>query len=689
MAATAASEDSRTTADRRGEDSSPVSGRRRSTSATSSSRTTRRTTATSRSSRPPRRARRGIWEQAQRAVRRGAEEGRARRLADPELDHRARARLHRPRQRDHRRPADRRAAQARDHAERRLPAWCSARSRPTATSPIRTSSRPSRSTARRTTRRCSTPTPPTSGAAAARTSSPACPTPTAAAASSATTAASRSTASTRLIERKQRGEARPRQRAVDRRRSSATARSWPSRSARSRSCSRWRRATASTSRARRERAGKRCSGSTSATSPAVKEQNGAAMSLGRTSTFLDIYFERDLAAGALTEEQAQEIIDDFVIKLRIVRFLRTPEYDELFAGDPTWVTESIGGMGDDGRSLVTKTSFRMLQTLYNLGPAPEPNLTDLVFAAPARGLPPLRRQGRDRHQLAAVRERRDHAPRLGRRRRDRLLRVADAGRQADAVLRRARQPRQVPALRDQRRPRRDQRRAGRRRAFEPVQGRRARLRRRAREVRADDGLARGRLRQRHERHPLHARQVRLRARSRWRCTTTRRCARWRSAWPACRSSPTACRRSSTRRCASCATRPGWSPTTRPRATFPLFGNNDNRVDQLAVWVVSTFMNKLRKYPTYRNALHTQSILTITSNVVYGKATGNTPDGRRQGEPFAPGANPMHGRDSHGIHAVGGVGREDPVSRCRRRHLADRDRWCRRAWAASPRTASPT
>ena len=134
---------------------------------------------------------------------------------------------------------------------------------------------------------------------------------------------------------------------------------------------------------------------------AVKEQNGAAMSLGRTSTFLDIYFQRDLAAGALTEEQAQEIIDDFVIKLRIVRFLRTPEYDELFAGDPTWVTESIAGMGDDGRSLVTKTSFRFLQTLYNLGPAPEPNLTIWYSPRLPEGFRQLRREGRDRHQLAS------------------------------------------------------------------------------------------------------------------------------------------------------------------------------------------------------------------------------------------------------------------------------------------------
>ena len=138
---------------------------------------------------------------------------------------------------------------------------------------------------------------------------------------------------------------------------------------------------------------------------AVKEQNGAAMSLGRTSTFLDIYFERDLAEGTLTETQAQEIIDDFVIKLRIVRFLRTPEYDELFAGDPTWVTESIGGMGDDGRPLVTKTSFRFLHTLYNLGPGAGAEPDHLVFAAAAGQLPKLRGEGRHRDQRAAIRER--------------------------------------------------------------------------------------------------------------------------------------------------------------------------------------------------------------------------------------------------------------------------------------------
>ena len=208
----------------------------------------------------------------------------------------------------------------------------------------------------------------------------------------------------------------------------------------------------------------------------VKEQNGAAMSLGRVSTFLDIYFEQDLAAGILTEEQAQEIIDDFVIKLRIVRFLRTPEYDDLFAGDPTWVTESIAGMGDDGRPLATKTSFRFLQTLYNLGPGPRAEPDHLVHATSAGGVPPLRFKSRDRHQLDPVRKRRDHAHGMGRRWRDRLLRLADGDGQADAILRRAREPRQDTALRDQRRPRRSQRQAGRA-ADRAGAGRLSRLRR--------------------------------------------------------------------------------------------------------------------------------------------------------------------------------------------------------------------
>jgi len=234
----------------------------------------------------------------------------------------------------------------------------------------------------------------------------------------------------------------------------------------------------------------------------IKEQNGAAMSLGRTSSFLDIYFQRDLAAGLITERQAQEIVDQFVIKLRIVRFLRTPEYDDLFAGDPTWVTESIGGMGDDGRPLVTKTSFRFLQTLYNLGPAPEPNLT--IWYTPR--LPKafrifvakvaidtsalqfesdeiMRRAWGDDGAIACC--------------------VANAARQADAILRSALQPRQMPALRDQRRPRRNEWKADRA-AVRRGAGRHPRVRGRAREVRGDDGLARQRLRQRDERDSLHA-----------------------------------------------------------------------------------------------------------------------------------------------------------------------------------------
>ena len=381
----------------------------------------------------------------------------------------------------------------------------------------------------------------------------------------------------------------------------------------------------------------------------VKEQNGAAMSLGRTSTFLDIYFERDLTAGTLTEEQAQEIIDDFVIKLRIVRFLRTPEYDELFAGDPTWVTESIGGMGDDGRSLVTKTSFRFLQTLYNLGPAPEPNLT--IWYSPR--LP-------DGFRRFAAKVAIDTSSLQFES--DEIMRRAWGddgaiaccvspmvlGKQMQFFGARANLAKCLLYAINGGRDEISGEQVGP--TFEAVKGDVLDFDDVIGEVRADDGLARRRVRQRHERHPLHARQVRVR-------TPRDGAARLRPApdhgvrhgghvgrgrQPLGDQVRQGARRS--------ATRPAWSRTIKTEGTFPFFGNNDNRVDHLAAWVVTTFMNKLRKYPTYRNAIHTQSILTITSNVVYGKATGNTPDGRRRGEPFAPGANPMHGRDSHGIHA---------------------------------------
>jgi formate C-acetyltransferase len=381
---------------------------------------------------------------------------------------------------------------------------------------------------------------------------------------------------------------------------------------------------------------------------AVKEQNGAAMSLGRASTFLDIYFERDLASGAITESQAQEIVDDFVIKLRIVRFLRSPEYDELFAGDPTWVTESIGGMGDDGRPLVTKTSFRFLQTLYNLGPAPEPNLT--VWYSPRLPGTFRRFSAKVAIDTSALQFESDEIMRrtwgddgaiaccvspmlLGKQMQffgaranlaKCLLYAINGGR--DEIS-----GEQVgPALGAV---------AGDYLDFDDVIGKFERMMEWLAGVYVN---AMNIIHYMHDKYAYERVEMALHD-----YAPLRTMAFGMAGLSVIADSLSAIRYAKVRMIRD---ESGLVTDYQTEGEFPMFGNNDNRVDRLATWVVSTFMNKLRKYPTYRNALHTQSILTITSNVVYGKATGNTPDGRRLGEPFAPGANPMHGRDSRGIHA---------------------------------------
>jgi formate C-acetyltransferase len=381
---------------------------------------------------------------------------------------------------------------------------------------------------------------------------------------------------------------------------------------------------------------------------AVKEQNGAAMSLGRTSTFLDVYFQRDLKSGTLTEEQAQEIVDDFVIKLRIVRFLRSPEYDELFAGDPTWVTESIGGMGDDGRPLVTKTSFRFLQTLYNLGPAPEPNLTIWYSTR----LPDAFRGFASKVAIDTSSIQFES---------DEIMRSAWGddgaiaccvspmltGKQMQFFGARANLAKcllyAINGGRDEL--------TGKQvaPASAPIQGE---------YLNFDDVLARfekmmewlagvyvsamNTIHYMHDKYAYERIEMALHD-----YAPLRTMAFGIAGLSVVADSLSAIRYAKVK---VVRDETGLITDYQTEGDFPKFGNNDNRVDQFASWLVSTFMTKLRKHHTYRHALHTQSVLTITSNVVYGKNTGNTPDGRRQGEPFAPGANPMHGRDVHGIHA---------------------------------------
>lgn len=382
---------------------------------------------------------------------------------------------------------------------------------------------------------------------------------------------------------------------------------------------------------------------------AVKEQNGAAMSLGRTATFLDIYIQRDLDDGTLTELEAQELIDDFVIKLRIVRFLRTKEYDALFSGDPTWVTESLGGMGNDGRPLVTKTSFRYLNTLYTLGPAPEPNLT--VFWSPQ--LP----QGfkdfcaKVSIDTSAIQYESDElmrplsgddtaiaccvsAMRVGEQMQlfgarvnlaKCLLYAINGGRDEISGVQVA--PPAAPITGD-------------RLVYEEVLPRFDAMM---------DWLAKVYVNAMNCIHYMHDKYAYERIEMALHDYNPYRTMAFGIAGLSVVADSLAAIKYA--EVTPVRNETGLVVDYITKGEFPTYGNNDQRVDEIAVWLVETFMEKLRKHPTYRNATHTQSVLTITSNVVYGKNTGNTPDGRRAGDPFAPGANPMHGRDKHGIVAA--------------------------------------
>ncbi|MEV7415738.1 formate C-acetyltransferase [Streptomyces sp. NPDC089919] len=378
---------------------------------------------------------------------------------------------------------------------------------------------------------------------------------------------------------------------------------------------------------------------------AVKEQNGAAMSLGRTSTFIDVYLQRDIEAGRLTEESAQELVDDFIIKLRIVRFLRTPEYDELFSGDPTWVTESIAGMGEDGRPLVTRTSFRYLQTLYNLGPAPEPNMT--VFWSPQ--LPQGFKEfcAKVSIDTSSVQYESDELmrPRFGD---DTAIACCvsamPVGKQMQFFGARVNLAKTLLYAINGGRDEKSGAQVG------PATGAITAEVLDYDEVMAKfdeqmEWLANVYVHALNVIHYMHDRYAYERIEMALHDRDVRR--------------TMACGIAGLSVAADSLSAIKYGKVTAHRdetglatdytieGDYPAFGNNDDRVDDIAVWLVEEFMKKVRKHPTYRNAEHTQSVLTITSNVVYGKKTGNTPDGRRAGEPFSPGANPMNGRDTHG------------------------------------------
>ncbi|MCR6845221.1 MULTISPECIES: formate C-acetyltransferase [Bacillus] len=381
---------------------------------------------------------------------------------------------------------------------------------------------------------------------------------------------------------------------------------------------------------------------------AIKEQNGAAMSLGRTSTFLDIYIERDLANGTLTEEEVQEIVDHFIMKLRLVKFARTPDYNELFSGDPTWVTESIGGMALDGRALVTKNSFRFLHTLDNLGPAPEPNLTVLwskqlpqnfknycakmsikTSAIQYENDDIMRADYGDDYGIACC----VSAMRIGKQMQffgaranlaKALLYAINGGKDEKSKAQVG--PEYAPITSEVL-------------DYEEV------MHKFDMTMEWLAGLYLNTLNVIHYMHDKYSyERIEMALHD---TNVLRTMATGIAGLSVVADSLSAIKHAKVK---PIRDESGIAVDFEIEGDFPKYGNNDDRVDEIAVNLVKTFMNKLRKHKTYRNSVHTMSILTITSNVVYGKKTGNTPDGRRTGEPFAPGANPMHGRDTKGALA---------------------------------------
>ena len=382
---------------------------------------------------------------------------------------------------------------------------------------------------------------------------------------------------------------------------------------------------------------------------AIKSQDGAAMSLGRTSTFLDIYFERDLQNGTITEQEVQEIMDHFVMKLRLVRFLRTPEYNELFSGDPVWVTESIGGMGIDGRTLVTKNSFRMLHTLENLGPAPEPNLTVLWSVNLPDG---FKRYTADLSiKTSSIQYESDDLMRItlgddygiaccvspmkigkqmqffGARANlaKTLLYAINGGR--DEISGKQITPKFAPITSEYL-------------DYDEVMEKFNQMMGYVSKIYIKALYA---IHYMHDKYCYEAIEMALHDKD---IIKTMACGI--AGLSVVADSLSAIKYAKVK---VIRDETGLATDYEIEGDYPKFGNDDERVDNIAVDIVKTFMNKLRRYPTYRNSKHTLSILTITSNVVYGKATGNTPDGRKMGAPFGPGANPLHGRDTNGSLAV--------------------------------------